>query len=589
MPITGGKWRLVCESAVVVLILSIYAGPSFRTRAELGSKVLPPIFGPDLTLYLNLSEVRAIGGNQVLDPYYHLPVRDKSTAYLKFSLATRLFGELDRALSGRIWTAVLMWDALWWGLLSGIALWVFKRNLPTSPPGLAIAYVALLMLVNVTALKPLAVAWFHLPSLWAFQKLNLPFMRAFFPVIPSCLVLAYVGLQIEALRRNNLILWAAMGVLQLIALGVFPFATLMMAGLTGVSVVCRFLSARRSRDWQIPLAYGLTCAFLDGGFLWHSSLSVNENQPAALHLQPELLPHLIGGSWALLVALTIAMGFSKTLVPEVKWTLAGLGATNAAMLLGDALVPATKIQLSQHAGYFVQLTIVTLAAFIAAAGRNVSRVVTGALWVALGIILLNGVFSAIGAYRGFLPANCEIAGLSRLPDKWMPGDGDLVIARSRNVDDDCGWMVLLTKTPVLYCTDAKLVLEPQQDRDIHRLRQALYLYFTGQDSNSLERELAGPDPSPEMHRLGYWAAAASLSTDERNQGIHDIQTELIPRLEQVARHDAAVDDFFHQFRRVVVIDHAKAPTFNDKRLASLLNFEKEQTIGDLVLLYYTPR
>jgi hypothetical protein len=302
---------------------------------------------------------------------------------------------------------------------------------------------------------------------------------------------------------------------------------------------------------------------------------------------------LIGGNGLLLVGLTVAIALSKNIAREVKWPLVGLGTTNALLMLGDAIVPATTILLSHHAAHFVHLTMAILITFLAAsvvAARSqkvwITRAVLGLLLV---VIFLNGALLALGSYRGFLPANREIADLVRLPVAWGPQDGDLVIARSKNADNPCGWIVLLTKSPVLFCTDAEVMLTPQQNRDIHRFRQALYLYLSAVGSELLQRQLSVLDPSSRMYGLGYWAEAASSSVEERNQGVRAIQADLIPWLERVEKHDPAVDAFFRNFRRIIVIDNEPNRTFSAERLASFLKLERQESHDGWVLLSYVPR
>jgi hypothetical protein len=585
--------RAVFEFAAVVLVLAIYSYPSFRARAEFGSTILPPMFAPDLSLYLNLSNLTTISENRIINPYYRVPVPSNGTGYLKFGLSARLFGNLNRLLDHHTWFALLIWNILWWGLLCVVALWVFERFLPIRSPAIVIVGLALLMLANFGVLKTLILAWIHLPSLSAFDALGLPFMRAFIPVIPSTFVLAYLGLQMEALRRRSIIFWIAMGALQLLALAIFPYATLMMAGVTAVSVAWHTRPGIHGQPWHIPLMYGVGCAFLDGAFLWHSSLGFYQNQSSAILFQPHLLPHLIGGNWLLLVALTVATARSKALTPEVKWPVAGLGAANAVMMLGDVVVPATRILLSHHAGHFVHVTMATLFTFLLAAPLATmlgnSRIVRSVLGIFLAILLLNGAFLASGSYRGFLPINREVVELSRLQGVWSPRNGDLVIARSKSVDDPCGWIVLLSKAPVLFCTDAEVMLTPQQNRDIHRFRQAVYLYLSGKDSGLLKRALTAPDPSSQMYQLGYWAEATSLSTEERREGIRAIQADLVPWLERVENHDVTVNSFFRQFQRIIVIDNQRDRTFAAERLALFLKLEGQQNSDGLVLLSYVPR
>jgi hypothetical protein len=141
---------------------------------------------------------------------------------------------------------------------------------------------------------------------------------------------------------------------------------------------------------------------------------------------------------------------------------------------------------------------------------------------------------------------------------------------------------------VLFCTDAETMLTPQQNHDIQRIRQALYLYFIGEDSGSLQRSLNDPNPSALMYRLGFWAEATSLSQEEQKEGLRDIQTDLLPLLERVERRDPEVSKFFHQFQRIIVLDDLQNPTFLPPRLGSFLNLEGEQCIDHWVLRSYVP-
>ena len=76
-------------------------------------------------------------------------------------------------------------------------------------------------------------------------------------------------------------------------------------------------------------------------------------------------------------------------------------------------------------------------------------------------------------------------------------------------------------------------------------------------------------------------------------GIRAIRADLIPLLEQVERHDLAVNRFFQEFRRIIVIDSIRHHTFDDERLASFLRLEgkleEQQNSDDLVLTTYVPK
>ena len=590
--------RTVAQVAAVVLILFIYSYPSLKARSDFGPASLPPMFAPDLSLYLNVANAETVAPGQVLNPYYLIPVPARGTAYLKFRLGAVLFSGWNKLLVGQMWLAMFTWNVFWWVLLCAVALWLFERFSPGGSWKIGIAGLGLLTLVNTGMIKPLLFAWIHLPSLSGFQSVALPFMRAFSPQIPIPLLLGYLGLQMGALRGRSPYRWIGMAVLQLLALSAFPYATLMMAGLTFVSVSWVLLSRGPRGEWQLPLVYGAACAVLDGAFLMRGSMNIYASHSSIFHFQPQLLPHLVGGAWLLVCLLTIVTVFSKNLPPEVKWPLAGLGATNVILMLGDAAIPSTVLLLSTHASYFTHTTVAVLSTFLVSAALvrtdDRSTKVRIAFGVVFFVLALNGTLLSLGTYRAFLPANREQVAVARLlgstqPGSRQPAGGELVIARSKSVDDACGWAALLSKAPVLFCTDAEIMLTPEQNRDVHRFRQAVYLYLTGEDSNSLERALTAPNPSSVMYNLGYWAEATSLAVEERNEGIREIRADLIPLVERVERHDIAVNSFFRKYGRIMVIDNQRDPTFKADRLASFLKLEGQENSGDLILLSYVPK
>lgn len=578
--------------AAIAIAVAFYLYPSFKARVQLGSTTLPPTFAPDLTLYLNLSQITMLDDRSVMNPYYRIPVPSDGAGYLKFRLAPGLFGGVNRLLGGQTWFALALWNAFWWALLALVSVWLFERFLPESSTAMVVLGMGVVMLFNFGVLKSVMLAWMHLPSLVGFTQLSLPYMRAFIPVIPSVLMLAYLGLQMEALWRRSLVPWVAMAALQLLALAIFPFTTVLMAGLTAVSVLGQIVRLGLDKTWRILLVYGAACAFLDLAFLWHGSVGYYDNRSSAIHLQVQLLPHLIGGNWLLLLALTVAVVFAKPLPFEVKWPLAGLGLSIAVLMLGDAFVPSTRLLLSHHIAYFVHLTLAILSVFLIAAtlktyGQpSTVRFVPGLF---LALVALNAGLLVSGNYQGWLEQNREVMQLSRLQPALISSGGDLLVARSIYVDDPCGWLVLLSASPVLFCTDAEVMLTPEQNQDVHRFRQAIHLYLTGEDSTRLRQALAAPDPGPLIWRLGYWAEGISLSVEERRQGINAIESDIVPWLERVENHDVRAVSFFHQFRRVIVIDHQHTPIFAEGRLASFLSLESERNSGDFVIRYYVPR
>jgi len=593
------RQQVLLYFVATVFVLLIYSYPALRTRFELRFSKLPPLFAPDLTLYLNLSQSPATASSQFLNPYYLVPVPYDGAGYLKFHLAPALFAGLRTALGGRLWLSVFLWNALWWCGLSIVVVWLLRRFLPWASSGLVVLGLMLLMLFNFGILKTLLIAWAHLPSMARFETIGLPFMRAFVPVMPVTLLVAYLGLQMEALRRGNAILiWVGMGVLQLVALASFPYATLMMAGITAVSAIWQIVFSGNRWAGLVVTIYGVVCAVVDAVFALGGSLGFYGNHSSSIRFQPAVLPHLVGGNWLILAILTTAAIVSKKVSPDVKWPLVGLGATNLVLMLGDAIVPAQTILLSHHAAHFIHSTIAILLIFLLSAALASPQLepnrwkyhVGIAIACAVSMVALNGLLLSLGTYRGYLTYNRQEAALAQtLAGPFRPLQGDLVIARAQVVDDQCGWIFLLTQSQVLYCTDAEVMLTVRQNVDIHRFRQAIYLYLTGRDSNWLRRMLAGPTRLNVMYGLGYWAEAASHSRSEQADGVLAVEHELIPLLEKIEQRDDGVGRFFQQFRRIVVVDNQEDPTFSQERMMSFLKLESEQQTGQLECRIYTPR
>ena len=199
----SNRSQFLAYSTVLVFIVLVYCWPALRARAELGS-ALPPEFAPDLTMYVALSTPPVAGMREFQNPYYRVPVADKGSGYLSFHLAPGIFSRLRSAFPGRLWTCMFGWNLLWWALLAGMAICLFRRNLPNPTFGMVTLSAGALMLFNFSALQPLLSAWLHLPSLAGFETIELPFMRAFIPVMPVVLLLAYLALQISSM---DVIVW----------------------------------------------------------------------------------------------------------------------------------------------------------------------------------------------------------------------------------------------------------------------------------------------------------------------------------------------------------------------------------------------
>ncbi len=276
-----------------MLVLGIYSYPALRTTRVTSSRVLPPISAPDLSLYLNISGIKTTSDGRVIDPYYGVPVSTARMGYLKFRLAFILFEYLHILLHTNLWWTLFLWNLFWWGFLCALAVWFFQQFLPDPSPVVVLAGIAFLMFFNFGILQGELAAWAHLPSWRGFQSVELAYIRPFFPQIPVPLLLLYLGLQIRALQKKSGWLWAAMAATQFVAFMIFPYAMLMMAGITAVSFVGQLVSRREPIPWLTLAAYALVCGLADLLFFFHGSRLSRTGAPgqyALIHLDLSMLP-----------------------------------------------------------------------------------------------------------------------------------------------------------------------------------------------------------------------------------------------------------------------------------------------------------
>jgi hypothetical protein len=590
--------HMLIRRPVIVLIilftLGVYSYPALEIWAKTGSTDSPPILASDVGLYLLMSKVTTLSPGAILNPYYGVEVPANATAHLRFRLAFVLFGYLGTLLGGHLWLALFLWNLLWCGLLCWIAVWLFDHFLPDNSPLVIALGLAFLMWSNFGLLKPLVMAWIHLPSLKGFEDVGLAYVRPFFPQLPIPLLLAYLGLQISLLRAERLRTWVEMGLLQLLAFAIFPYTTLMMVGITFVATVWLVITHVRSVPWRTLIAYGTLCAVADLLYLHFGTLTNEANgQSPVFHIELALLPHWIGGMWIILGLLTGATILLRDLPAEAKWPLVGLGLTNMSLLLGDVFFSETSLMMSHHAGYFVHPTVAVLLTFILSALcvslRALERYSRFALGAVVILLAANAMLLAEATYRGFLPLNQQQAEIASLLKSIPVRPDDLLIVRANTVDDPCEWAPLVSGARVLFCRNAAALLTLNQNHTIQRFRQALYLYFIGKDSRQLERITEDLNAFEEQMRLAYFGGVIPFRREEREEGLREIRTELIPLLDGAERQDPPQHAFLRQYSRILVVDNRQHPAFDRQRLASYLAIQKELPWGDLTVLFCNPK
>ncbi len=578
--------------ALIVVILAIYQLPPLLAYRAHGV-ALPPLFAPDLSLYLNLSNLHPAGGGAFVNPWYGTSVPGGEVLYRKFGLSFAAFHLLWLA-SGKSWFAsLLLWNLAWTAAIALCGLWLVRVLAPRSE-WLAAAGLALLMVVDLRFLPTIPGAWLHLPHVERFAGLSLPFIRSFFPQVSIPLFLLYATLLIGALAGRSHRPWMAMAVLQALAFALYPYSTLLMAGATAVAIVIGSVSERMRLRFPLIAAYALACALLDFAYLLvvgSPTAAGGASRTALIHLDPGLLFHLARGkTFLLVVALTIAAGLVRDRErPAVRAALVGLGATAAAMLVADAIV-SPGLQVAHHTLYLVHVVLALLLVGLADAlsiGRD-PRLVRWASGAALVVFVVHGALSAYGTFAGTEALDRANAAQATALRRAGLTSRDLVLARAEMVDDFAAWAPLVSPARVLYCRNAEFVLAPDQQESAQLPRQAIYLYLTGRDAGWVDQVLSPATPVSEQDFLAPTQSRLLLEGPDRVQALADLRRRLDPLLAKGASADPEAAALFGSYDRVLVVDSATHPFFTPARLDRYLRLIQEVPAGDVMLRLYQP-
>ena len=214
-------------------------------------------------------------------------------------------------MAGRLWLSVLLWNLLWLILLWATAFLFFESWLPERPPELVALGLGMLLFFSFGLLKVHLSTWVH-PSWPRFEDLALPFIRPFFPQVAIPLLLAYLGVQIKWLHTRQSHLLLGMVILQLTALAMFPYTTLMMAMITATIASEEILRCPRTPlSWSL-LWYAIACGAADGIFFFRGR-GLSSQSLAPVRLDFSAAHHVLGGVWALIAVLTLATALTRAL------------------------------------------------------------------------------------------------------------------------------------------------------------------------------------------------------------------------------------------------------------------------------------
>jgi hypothetical protein len=593
-PRSAARSRLIV-GVFALIIVAIYACPFYLESRSIGRQ-LPPLFAADLYTYLNLSNLTQVSPDTTLNPWYGVPVSSNSILYKKFGLSFLIFHWLWRAVGSNWFMAVLIWNLVWVLVIFASGLKFFCQIGCDRDPLLLLGSLGLLLLMDLQSLSAVASAWLHFPSLGRFESFTLPYMRTFFPQVAIPLVLLYLSLQIKVLEEKNRRPWVLMAVIQTVAVAIFPYAALLMIGITASIMLTSCCSRNLSMDYKYLGIFGIVCALVDIAYMSYSGVSQfgGASRTTILNFDGLLLLHLVKSKTLfLLVGATIAasvLGYKSR--PQVKWTVTALGSATALLLLADAFV-SPGFQISNHGSYFVHLALaillVTVATSTSALFQKFPRFPSRMLVVIVFFLIVHGVLTARGTYARFLPFNAtqaETAGGLKSEDL---GQNDLVIANARFVDDTTSWIPLLSSATVLFCRNAEFVLTAEQEEKIQPYREAIYLYLTGHDRVWLDKTLSPAGSIKEQEVLSLTQRRQLLEGPHRDSALFEMRNTLGPFLSRIENQDPDTVLFFRKYARILVLDATERPIFATSRLENYIQITRSKKGRDIVLSWYTPR
>ncbi len=572
-------------------ILAIYAYPYAATWSSLGKSSVPPSFFADLYLYMNLSNLQETGDagdKKVINPWYKTEVPSGQLVHLKFGATYRMFSVFRKLLGGHWGVTLLVWNLLWMFLIITSACFFFRAVCGPQSTILLCLGLSLLLLFNFPYLKQTILA---ISSIWAGNSsfsLELPYIRSFFPQAVIPFILLYLGVQLYALRTDKVRYWLGMLIIQFIAFFIFPFAVPLMLGAT--CLACIGLYGRRGLFRRLMKCAGylfwtgvIYFVFFQGSMPSHGIAGgEGMGNPIAFDVSRfEKIFHGIGVYWTFMVLLAVMVALMREEEsPEVKWTVVGAGFANSIFLFSDvAFSPVWLI--SAHMEYFMHFSTTLLAVYAISKAFKRSSALYGVSKLAVIVIILitvaQGIYAADQTYRRHLASNEAQATLESFFERESLNSHDLIICEPFA---PAGWIPLLHESQVLFSQQAYHILTRGQRENIQRSREALYLYLTGMDIESLEQRLSDYHRITEFPYLLASENKAFLWYDlkESKEIVSKIVTDLRPFFKKVKERDKEVEGFFRQFKRIFVVESVGKPVFQREKLGVYMSVEESRSL-----------
>ena len=577
-PVGWSRFYVASLSGVLLIATTIYGFPWIV--AVRGSRTgLPPIFGPDFYSYLVLSRIFTFTGIPDHDPWYGVPISSQF-GHSTFRVAFVLFGFLRSALASEL-LASIVWS-VGWSILIALSLWLLLKALVKQASGLWLfAGTSLLIFFNLTALALELAAWTHPLNGVLRNAVLLPYIRMFFPQIAVPQLAFYFLRCLRAWEHNRPRDYAWMAAIQVFAFVTFPYASVFMFLATAIFLLLNLTTtAYRSRLLGFA-SVAIASLIADIAYFWFSGrhavsgVSVNGS---LLKLNFGQLRIDFGGTVVVLVVLAAILLVlrSKEIGTSVVVSLA---LANAVMLLADCVIDP-RFLVSHHAGYFAQMSLglelCVLCWYLSWYLRNLvssSAFRIGVCAIAF-VAVCNGAAASWESVQKNEESNARFADFAVTMAGLHLDVDDLLIAPAKYVDDASTIVPLVSNAHVLFMRNAEILLGPN-GRQVQTERQAIYLFLTGIDADGVSNGLSGNRIPSAILTLAE--GFALHDPRERNSINSQVRETLIPPL--VALQHGAKPPLLRQAHRIVVLDDAAIPAFDNSRINQLLETNNNYQSG----------
>lgn len=572
------KIRIASLACVLLVTAAIYAVPWTAERGHSRSS-LPAIFGPDFYGYLTLSHAVTFLGVAGHDPWYGIPIQSRF-GHASFRAAFAMFGWIRSVLGSDSVTSIA-WSIAWSLLIAG-TVWLLLRTLFEHGSAIFLfAGTSMIVFFSLSTWKINLADWLHLLSGTFPNDLPLPFIRMFFPQITIPFLALYFLFCKKAwddcLPRDCFALF----LIQILTFVSFPFSSVFMA-LATVVFLLLIVKKSNSREKLVPFAIvGVVSLLADGLYLWLALphlRSIHPVQPEAplFHLDLGQLRADFGGTAILLMALGVFL-LAAGQKNSSRLLIVSIGFANVVMLLADCIVDP-RFLVSHHAGYFVQISLgLELIAVCDWAKGFLSQRLFRVAGAAASILFVsNGALASWAAVRTNAETNTNLASFAGVISGMNLSSQDLVIAPAKEVDDVATTVPLLSRAHVLYTPEAEILLGPG-DENMTSERRAAYLFLSGRDSNWLTTQLS-------RHLL----PSVTLTLGQRFflQYHHhpdlvekEVRENLLPEL--LALDHGVTPSVLGNYHRVLLLDPADQPMFEDSHVNRLLTVSEDYKIGSI--------